>query len=139
MSKQQSCQKFIYKLPSKRLRQSHWDLNLPLSAAMKNKNDIVALSDSQLLRWICELNGTENIDREVQRIHSEIRYAKRLPKSEETKNKIKELYKKLYSFQYQKDYFCLIMNTTKDYIRANKGFKNQSISLPQARWNKRGH
>lgn len=123
MAKQQSCQKFIYKLPSKRLSQSHWDLNLPLTAAIKNKNDVVALSDSQLLRWICELNGTENLDWEVQHIQSEIKCAKKLPKSEETKNKVKELYKKLYSFQYQKDYFCLIMNTAKDYIRANKGFK----------------
>ena len=62
MAKQPSCHKFIYKLSSKRLKQSGWNLTLPLKTAMKNKNDIVALNDSQLLRWICELNGVENLD-----------------------------------------------------------------------------
>ena len=35
---------------------------------MKNKNDIVALNDSQILRWICELNGIENLDYEVSKL-----------------------------------------------------------------------
>ena len=57
MAKEKSCHKFIYKIPSKRLSQSDWKLSLPLQTAIKNKNDVVALGDSQLLRWICELNG----------------------------------------------------------------------------------
>ena len=65
IAKQQSCHKFIYKLPSKRLKQAKWNLTLPLQSAMKNKNDIVALNDSQILRWICELNGIENLPRSL--------------------------------------------------------------------------
>lgn len=90
---------------------------------MKNKNDIVALNDSQILRWICELNGIENLDYEVSRLKREIKFIKKHPKSKENKDKIKELYDKLYSLQYQKDYFCMIMNSDKDYDRANQGFK----------------
>ena len=90
---------------------------------MKNKNDIVALNDSQILRWICELNGIENLDYEVSRLKREIKFIKKQPKSKENKDKIKELYDKLYSLQYQKDYFCMIMNSDKDYDRANQGFK----------------
>lgn len=121
--KQQSCHKFIYKLPSSRLKQSKWNLTLPLRSAMKNKNDIVALNDSQILRWLCELNGIENLDEEVSRLKSQIKYTKRQEKSRENKDKIKELYDRLYNLQYQKDYFCMIMNSDKDYDRANKGFK----------------
>ncbi len=128
MAKQQSCQKFIYKLPSKRLKEADWNLTLPLHTAMKNKNDIVALSDSQLLRWICELNGINDLDTEVKQIQTEIKQIKKLPKSAETKDKIKELYKKLYSQQHQKDYLLLIMNSNKDYLRANKGFKINQYS-----------
>ena len=90
---------------------------------MKNKNDIVALNDSQILRWICELNGIENLDYEVSKLKREIKFIKKQPKNKENKDKIKELYDKLYSIQYQKDYFCMIMNSDKDYDRANQGFK----------------
>lgn len=122
MAKQKSCHKFIYKLPSKRLREAKWDLTLPLQSAMKNKNDIVALNDSQILRWICELNGIDNLDEEAAKLKKEIRYIKKQPKSKENRDHIRELYKKLYSLQYQKDYFCVIMNSNADYDRANQGF-----------------
>lgn len=105
------------------MKQAGWDLSLPLDIAMKNKNDIVALNDSQILRWICELNGIDNLDFEVSKIRKEIKYIKKQPKSNENKDKIKELYKKLYSLQYQKDYFCMVMDSNKDYDRANMGFK----------------
>ncbi len=123
MIKQQSCHKFIYKLPSSRLRQSKWDLTLPLSSAMQNRTDIVALHDSQILRWICELNGTEGMDSEATGLKKEIKALKRQPKTLENRDKIKALYEKLYALQYQKDYFCMIMNTNRDYDRANLGFK----------------
>lgn len=123
MAKQKSCHKFIYKLSSKRLKQARWNLTLPLETAIKNKNDVVALNDSQILRWICELNGLGNLDMEVAKIKKEIKYVKKLPGSKENRNAIKKLYEKLYSLQYQKDYFCLIMDSNQDYDRANKGFK----------------
>lgn len=123
MAKRQSCHKFIYKLPSERLKTAKWDLDLPLPSAMKNKNDIVALNDSQILRWICELNGIKDLESEVSRVKKEIKFIKKQPKSRENKNKINELYKRQYSLQYQKDYFCMIMDSDKDYDRANKGFK----------------
>lgn len=110
-------------MPSKRLKQAKWNLTLPLQSAMKNKNDIVALNDSQILRWICELNGLENLDEKVSKVKSEIKSIKKQEKSRENKDRIKQLYEDLYSFQYQKDYLCMIMNSNKDYDRANEGFK----------------
>lgn len=120
---EKSYHKFIYKLPSKRLKEAKWNLSLPLLSAMKNKNDIVALNDSQILRWICELNDIGDLDLQVAKLKREIKSVKKRPKSNENSEKIKELYEKLYSLQYQKDYFCMIMNSDKDYDRANQGFK----------------
>lgn len=123
MAKQKTFHKFIYKLNSKALKKANWNLTLPLSAAMKNKNDIVALNDSQLLRWICELNGIDNPDEKIKTIKKAIRTEKSKPKSRETKNNIKQLYNELYNLQYQEDCLYVIMNSDKDYDRANKGFK----------------
>lgn len=120
---EKSYHKFIYKLPSKRLKEAKWNLSLPLLSAMKNKNDIVALNNSQILRWICELNDIGDLDLQVAKLKREIESVKKRPKSNENSEKIKELYEKLYSLQYQKDYFCMIMNSDKDYDRANQGFK----------------
>ena len=121
-------QKFIYKLPSERLRKADWNLNLPLEDAIKNKNDIVALSDSQLLRWIDEINGMEDTKEKIVEIKQQIKYCKKQTKSNETKRMVKELYDELYNLQFQKDYFCMIMNSNKDYDRANKGFKINGIT-----------
>ncbi len=123
MAKQTSSHKFIYKLPSKRLKQANWNLSLPLLSAIKNKNDIVALNDSQILRWICELNGIENLEHQTAKLKRQINSIKKQPKSKENSDSIKKLYEKLYSLQYQKDYFCMIMDSAKDYDRANQGFK----------------
>lgn len=90
---------------------------------MKNKNDIVALNDSQILRWICELNGLEDLDEKVSKVKSEIKKIKKQEKCKDNKDRIRQLYEDLYSLQYQKDYFCMIMNSNKDYDRANQGFK----------------
>ena len=81
MAKEKSYHKFIYKLHSKRLKEAKWNLTLPLPVAMKNRNDIVALNDSQILRWICELNGKEDLDRKVSELKKEIKSAKKQPKT----------------------------------------------------------
>ena len=63
---QKSCHKFIYKLHSKQLRESKWDLKLPLDIALRDYSDcIVSLSDSQILRFIDELNGIVDADKKA--------------------------------------------------------------------------
>ena len=123
MAKQQKCHKLIYKLASKRLKEARWELSLLLKEAMKTNGDVVALNDSQLLRWICELNGIDDLDGEVSRLKAEIKGMKKLQKNRDNGNKIRELYEKLYSLQFQKDYVCMIMDSARDYDRANQGFK----------------
>jgi len=127
LAKQKSYQKFIYKLQSKRLKKAKWKLNLPLSEAMKNKNDIVSLNDSQILRWIDELNGNTDSNTVVKNIQKQIKIEKKKPKSQESRNNIKKLYQELYNLQYQKDYNCLIMNSNKEYDKANEGYSINEV------------
>ena len=57
-------QRYVLKLSSTRLKQSGWNLTLRLSEARK-KGEVVGLGESQLLRWLDELNGIENCEEKI--------------------------------------------------------------------------
>lgn len=125
---QKNCLKLIYKLHSKQLKKAKWKLSLPLDVAMKNYPEtIVSLGDSQLLRFIDELNNITDVNRKVQEIKRKIKLEKKKAKSRETAMVIKELYRNLYNLQFQKDYVCVIMDNDSDYDRANAGFSINGI------------
>lgn len=125
---QKTCQKFIYKLPSKILRKAKWNLDLPLDIALKEHPDyVVSIGDSQVLRFIDELNGIIDADAQARKIKHKIRIEKKKPRNRNTKAAITYLYKKLYDLQFQKDYLCVIMDRDSDYDRANLGFTVNGI------------
>ena len=120
--------RLIYKINTKQLKKSKWNLALPLDVAAKDYPDvIVSIGDSQLMRFIDELNGVSDLDSKITSLYSKIRHEKRKPKNQKTKLKIRSLYKSLYELQFQKDYVCIVMNSKKDYDRANKGFTINGI------------
>lgn len=119
--KQQTSQRYILKVHSTRLKKAKWNLTLPLSEARKN-DEVISLSDSQMLRWIDELNGTKNADIEAKMIKKNIKALKKEPNSIQNRREIKKLYGKLDKVQYKPDYMCLIIDKKKDYLRACKGF-----------------
>lgn len=96
---------------------------MDLNTAMHKYPDcIVALNDSQALRFIDEIRGIKDITEKVNHIYKRIRAEKKKQRSKETKVVIRQLYKTLYDLQFQKDYVCIIMDSNADYDRANKGF-----------------
>ncbi len=120
---QKSCHKLIYKITSKQLKKANWNLTLPLKTAMRECPDcIVALNDSQCLRFIDEINNRQDINEAVKCIQRKIKDIKKKPKTKDTKLLIGEYYNSLYGLQFQKDYICVIMESNKDYDRANQGF-----------------
>lgn len=126
IAKQKTSQRFILKLNSSRLRKSKWNLTLPLSEARKN-DEVISLSDSQILRWIDELNGIKDADFIAKNIKSQIKMLKKQPNSLQNRKEIKRLYEKLDSVQFKPDYMCLIIDKEKDYRRACKGYKINDI------------
>lgn len=89
---------------------------------------MISLASSQMLRWIDELNGVEDADGRARELKARIRKIKREPNSPQNKKEIRQLYKDLDALQFKPDYMCLIIDKTKDYYRACKGFRINGIS-----------
>lgn len=126
ISKQLVCQKYVYKIHSSRLRKESWKLTLPIEEARRN-DEVISLADSQVLRWIDELNGITDADRQAREIKQEIKRIRKEPNSVQNRRVIKQLYTKLDKLQYKPDYMCLIIDKTKDYYRACKGFSINGV------------
>lgn len=99
---------------------------MPLSEARKN-DEVISLSDSQMLRWIDELNGIENADFIAKKIKKSIKMLKKQPNSLQNRREIKKLYEKLDKVQHKPDYMCLVIDKEKDYRRACRGFTINNI------------
>lgn len=126
MAKQLTCQRYIFKINSKRLRECKWDLQLTLREA-RNNDELISLADSQMLRWIDQLNGIEYADEMAKEIRREIESIKRKKNSRGNSVRIRKLYEKLDDVEFKPDYMCLIIDKDKDYYRACKGFKINGI------------
>ena len=71
-------QRKIYKLHSAQLRAAKWNLTLPLDVAKKDYPDtIISLNDSQVLRWVDEINGIEDANGQIAEIKQLIRIEKK--------------------------------------------------------------
>ena len=122
MAKQQSPQKYIYKITSSRMKKARWNLVLSIQEARKNE-EIVSLNDSQVLDWIDEFNGVTDRPEEVRSIRRQIREIKRQPDSAQNRRAIRRLYEQLDSAQFVSDFLYLVIDHNKDLYRACKGFK----------------
>lgn len=120
--------KRVYKIPSKLLASNKWALQLPLDVALKDSPDlVVTIGNSQILRWIDELNGVNDYDSAVQDLKSQINDIKSKKETSKNKMKRKELIDKLNYLQFCPDYVNVVMNSKKDYDRCNKGFTINGI------------
>ena len=127
ISKQLACQKYIFKIHSSRLRKERWKLSLSLEDARKN-DEIISLADSQMLRWIDELNGITDADRQAREIKTKIKRIRKQPNSRQNSREIRNLYRELDNLQFKPDYMCLIIDKQKDYYRACKGFSINGVT-----------
>ena len=117
----QKALRYVLKIGSSRLRKARWNLTLTLEEARRN-DEVIALGDSQVLRWIDELNGNADCDAEIARIKAEIRWIRKQPHSIANRRSIRGLYAQLDKLQFKPDYMCLVIEKTKDFYRACKGF-----------------
>lgn len=97
-----------------------------MDEARKN-DEVISLADSQILRWVDELNGITDADERAREIKSSIKKIKRENNSVESKKEIKKLYAELDKLQFKPDYLCLIIDKKSDYTRACKGFTINGI------------
>ena len=121
-----SCQKYIFKIHSGRLRKNRWDLVLPIDEARRN-DEVISLADSQMLRWIDELNGIHDADEKAREIKSRIKFLRKQESSRSVTREIRQLYRDLDNLQFKPDYMCLIIDKPKDYHRACRGFSINGV------------
>ena len=88
---------------------------------------MISLADSQILRWIDELNGINDADARAREIKLKIKALRREETSLQNKKDIRQLYKDLDALQFKPDYMCLIIDRDKDYYRACKGFTINNV------------
>lgn len=128
MAKQKSSQRFVFKINSTRLRDNGWNLNLTTHEAREN-DELIALSESNVLRFIDEIRGMKNVDEQIKEIKARIKLLKRDKDARINKFEIMSLYKELDGLQFKPDYMCLVVDRIKDYRDAHKhGFTINGIT-----------
>ena len=80
------------------------------------------MADSQVLRWLDELNGITDAESQARKIKSEIKHLRKEQNNIKNRKSIKQLYAQLDAVQFKPDYLCLIIDKIKDYHRACLGF-----------------
>lgn len=86
------------------------------------------MASSQILRWIDELNGLDDVDAKARSIRLRISALRRGDNSSENRREIRKLYAMLDEVQFKPDYINIIMDRKSDYKRLCKGFKINGIS-----------
>lgn len=129
MAKHLTSQRFVYKVHSSRLRRAKWDLNLSIQEARENK-ELIALSESQIMRFIDEINGITTPELHIADIKRKIKRLKMEKDISLSRPKIKKLYAELDKYQFKKDYVCVVIDSNKDYRTLfKKGFKINGITF----------
>ena len=123
MAKQQTYQKYVYKIHSSKILRNKKKLNITLDELRKSE-ELISLADSQVLRFVDDINGINKTDIEetILKIRNEINQLKKQDKSFEQRNRIKSLYSELDSIQHKSDYMAVVMDNKKDIYKLKDGF-----------------
>lgn len=130
MAKHQTYQKFIYKIHSNKIINSKMDYNKSL-VDMHRKGEIVSLADSEVLRFIDEINGVDVTEAEtrIAEIRKNIKLKQKSVKNvspqkvRPIKNEIKSLYASLDDIQLKSDYIVVVMDRKSHIDDLEQGFK----------------
>lgn len=121
-------QRYVFKIPSSHLRRENWDISLKINEARKN-GELVSIGESQLLRWIDELNGIQNCENKLTEIKNNLEYYRKQAKSDFSLQPVlKSLYQQLDHYQFKPDYVCVVIDKVSDYKKMyKKGFNVNGI------------
>ena len=113
-------QRYVFKIPSSHLRRSKWNLNLKLNEARRN-NELVSIGESQLIRWIDEINGIQNCENKLTEIKTNLENYKRQARTDSSLRPVlKSLYQQLDHYQFKQDYVCVVIEKVSDYRKIYK-------------------
>lgn len=114
-------QRYIFKIESSRLRRSNWDLSLTIADAKKS-GELISLADNSVLRFIREINGTEDEDSKYTEILNNINSIKKEKTSTPNRRKLHKEFEKRDELLLARDYITVVMRNKGEFDRANRGF-----------------
>ena len=76
MNKHLTAQRYVYKIHTSRLRRAKWKLQLTVDESRENR-ELISLCESQLIRFIDELNGISHPEVHIAELRSQIRSLRR--------------------------------------------------------------
>lgn len=119
-------QRLIYKISSKDLKKSKWKMEITLDRALQDNPDmVVSIGESQLIRWIDDLRGVNNANKEIKQIKKKNAKIRNSAETSKTKKRLTALYNQLYQLKFLPDLVAVVFPSnkrSKDYDTANKGF-----------------
>ena len=92
-----------------------------------NNGEMIALGDSQVLRWIDELNGVKNIDEQVADLKRRIRALTREESSAVNRHMMRKLYDEQNRLLFVPEYIHVVASKNSEFERAVKGFTVNGI------------
>ena len=96
---------------------------MPTPCEAGAKSDlVVSVGESQLIRWIDELNGRDDVGAQIKTIKNKIRSKKKSKEKSKTKSRIKALYSELNELKFIPDLVSVVMNRESHYDEVNRGF-----------------
>lgn len=119
-------QRLIFKINSKDLKKTKWKMKITLDCALQDNPDmVVSIGESQLIRWIDDLRGVNNANKEIKQIKKKIAKIRNSAETSKTKKRLTALYNQLYQLKFLPDLVAVVFppnKRSKDYDTANKGF-----------------
>lgn len=116
-------QRYIFKVHSKDIIRQRFDYSLTITEARRN-NDLITLADSQVLRFIDEINQVDRTENQLRykSLIKELKDIRKSSKTSESKKRVKEIYRELEAIQMVEDYIDVIMDKPDDIFKLQNGF-----------------
>lgn len=114
MSRAKVSPRFILKIHSARLRRNNWKINITINQAREN-NELISLNDSQMLRWLDELNNIKNTNVYTEYLKDKIKKLKYDGDIKKTQKEIKMLLGEIDDLLYKQDYVCIVIDKISDF------------------------
>ena len=116
MSKNNTLQRYIYKIHSSRIIRENYNINMTLQQA-KDNDEIIGISESQIIRYIDYLNGFEDVSERISDIKNQLKHLKKSTNILKTKPLIKKLYSQLDELIFKKDFINVVIDEDGDYAK----------------------
>lgn len=116
----------IFKIPSSELVAQNWNATLSIDEAIEREM-MISVASSYLIRAIDDIKKSGFNENSVSELKKEIKRLTKQKSNAENKRKVAALRAKLEQLLFIPDYINVVIESNKDYDRANKGFTINGI------------